>query len=356
MIRMSAESVRLLIGMILGVCWLGGGSLAQGSILNLDSYVLFATGEGLPDNTAPLSFKGGNAAGRGIVAGGNVGVNRRDGNLGNGTQMINVGANGKFIMDQGTFLIGDSIQLGPEALVYDVYTNQQAGSGWANPDAGFGVQGTISGYTFPIFDPMPSLFDPFSTASTVDINVGKNEVYQNGTPLTPGEYRDLRVQDGATIYLEAGTYTFRRFNTGQSFNVYTVPGTIIQVTGDSDPNSLDLQFNGNGSFVGSADPNVESVALFRYLGTDVNFSDVSTFYGVILAPNADIGLGRGMDHYGRFIAKQIHSDFNDNIYYRQFTPGPTNPGPVVPEPASFVAWSLLSLVGFVVGLVTRFQR
>jgi len=303
-----------------------GGAFALPST-DLDSYVLFATGEGLSDNTAPLTYKGGNDAGTGYVWGGNVGVNRADGNLGNGTQMISVGANGRFIMSSGTQLVGDSIQLGPEALVYDVYTNQQAGTGW--PVSGV-VNGTVSGFTPPIFNPMPVLFDPSFTAGTVEVDVATGTTYNGGTPLAPGAYGDLSVKDGATIYLTAGTYTFTRFNTGQNFTVYTVPGTIVQVTGDSDENSRDLQFNGSG-FVGSADPTIESVALFRYLGTDVQFSDTSTFWGVVLAPNADIGLGRANTLYGRFISKQIHSDFNDNIYYRQFTPGTP-----IPEPASIL--------------------
>ncbi len=297
---------------------------------NLDSYVLFATGAGLSDSTAPLSFKGGNTEGTGLVSGGNVGVNRADGNFGNSTAMINVGENGRFIMSPGTQLVGDSIRLGIEAVVYDVYFDgrdaAKMGNGWAQPGV---INGTVAAFDAPIFDPFPQLFDPSFVAGTSDITVSSGTTYNGGLALAPGAYRDLQVQDGATIYLAAGTYTFRRFNTGQNFRVYTVPGTVIQVTGDTDPNSQDLSFNGNSSFVGSADPNVESVALFRFLGTDVSFSDNSTFYGVILAPNADIGLGRAMTHYGRFISKQIHSDYNDNIFYRQFTP--------VPEPSAFVA-------------------
>lgn len=309
---------------------------------DLDSYVLFGIGAGLSDNTTVLSYKGGNSSTTGYVLGGNVGVNRADGNMGNGTQMISVGANGKFIMSAGMQLTGDSIQMGPEAVVYDVYTNQQAGSGWATPGV---VNGPISAYTPPVFSPMPQLFDPSFTADAVDITVSSGSVYNGGVPLTPGAYRDLQVKDGATIYLGDGVYTFRRFNTGQNFTVYTSPGTIIQVTGDSDPNSLDLQFNGNGSYVGSAVSGVESVALFRYLGTDVNFSDNSVFWGVILAPNADIGLGRAMTHYGRFVANQFHSDFNDNIYYRQTT---------VPEPASIL--SALTGVAWLSRLAIRRRR
>jgi len=45
-----------------------GGAFALPST-DLDSYVLFATGEGLSDNTAPLTYKGGNDAGTGYVWG-----------------------------------------------------------------------------------------------------------------------------------------------------------------------------------------------------------------------------------------------------------------------------------------------
>lgn len=312
----------------LGVLAVAGRASAAVST-DLDSYVLFATGEGLSDNATPLSFKGGNVAGTGYVLGGNVGVNRADGNLGNSTQMIAVGLNGRFVMSPETQLVGDSIQLGPEAVVYDVFTNQQAGTGWSTLGV---INGTVSGFTPPIFDPMPQLFDPSFTAGSIDIDVASGTVYNGGTPLTPGNYQDLSVKDGATIYLTAGTYTFRRFNTGQNFTVYTVPGTIVQVTGDTNPNSLDMQFNGNGSFVGSANPAIESVAEFRYLGTDVQFSDSSTFWGVILAPNASISLGRENTLYGRFIGQQINSDFNDNIYYR------------IPEPATLILLGLGGLV------------
>lgn len=305
---------------------------------DLDSYVLFATGNGVPLANPVLSFKGGNAAGRGLVYGGHVGVNKQDPNLNNDPAMTAVGINGDFIMQSGYQLVSDSIRLGQEAVVYDVYTNKQVGVGWGAPGV---VNGTISTFTAPLFNPMPSLFAPFSTSSVTDIDVSAGTTYNGGTPLTPGAYRDLQVRDNASIYLSAGTYTFRRLNTGQSFNIFTVPGTIVQVTGDTDPNSLDMQFNGNGSFVGSAVPNVESVALFRYLGTDVQFSDNSTFYGVILAPDAQISLGRGMDLYGRFIGGGINSDFGDNIYYRN----------VVPEPSSLLA--LAGGLGCLIPLVRR---
>ena len=69
------------------------------------------------------------------------------------------------------------------------------------------------------------------------------------------------------------------------------------------------------------------------MSTHVQFSDNVTFYGEIFAPNADIGLGGGNTLYGRFIGDAIHSDFNDNIYYR------TNIL-TVPEPST---WAMMGL-------------
>jgi hypothetical protein len=338
----AALCVKTLVLMFAVLCVMAQVVADAAVITDLNSYVLFATGNGVSNSDPVLSFKGGNAAGRGLVYGGNVGVNKADPNLNNDPAMIAVGLNGDFIMQSGYQLVGDSIRLGVEAVVYDVFTNKQVGTGWGTPGV---VNGVIQTFTAPLFNPMPPLFSPFSTSSTTDIDVATNTTYNGGTPLIPGDYRDLSVKDNATIYLTAGTYTFRRLNTGQSFNIYTVPGTIFQVTGDTDPNTPDMQFNGNGSFVGSAVPGVESVALFHYLGTDVQFSDSSTFYGVILAPDAQISLGRAMDHYGRFIGGGFNSDFNDNIWYRDVT--------LVPEPSSYVLMSL----GMAVTLtLTRWRR
>lgn len=297
---------------------------------DMDSYVLFALDE--------LSFKGGNdaldtpgvydpAVDRGFVLDGNVGVNAVDPTPNNSSALMNVGANARFVMSDNTQLVGDSIRLGEVASVYDVYRNIELGVGWTNPNVETSdpvirnLKFDLSTYGMPpIIDPALLTGDALCgtfTAGTTDVTIPAD--LPSGSTLTPGAYQDLRVTDGNTLYFDAGTYTFRRFNSGQNVTIYTTEDTIIQIVGDpgADP---DFNLGGNGSYLGPVDPNTECIAKFCVLGETVNFSDNGTFYGVMIAPNASIGLGRGFTHYGRFIGKTINSDFNVNVFYQDCKP------------------------------------
>lgn len=299
-------------------------SVAQTIDRELSSYVLFALDE--------LDFKGGNtpACDRGHVLGGNVCTNV-DGNLGDSNASVAVGLNGLFRMSDGTQLVGGSIRLGEESSVYDVYVERQMGVGWGNPTSPCGgptVRGTV--YTISNAVDLPvipveqlttaELCDPFEPVGTVDVTVTPDN---SPLDLAPGAYQDIQVQNGTTLRLSAGVYTVRRFTTGQSVNVYTVPGTIIHVWGDGDPNAVDFNLGGNGSFFGSEDPSVESVACICvsdiHDNSHVQFSDNGEFWGVIIAPNASVNVGRNFTHYGRFVGRTIGSDFNTNVTHKDCT-------------------------------------
>ena len=323
---MRRQSSVIAVSVMLGL--LASLVAAQAQVINrdLDSYVILAIDE--------FQFKGGNEGTntRGRVLGGNVGVNNPDPNIGDTQANMNVGANGLFVMSDDTQLVSGSIRLGVEASVWDVYVDPsgEKGSGWGatNPKIGGltirNSKFSISNSTdLPIIDPANlttnALCGPFDPVGTLDVSVPKN-----GTlTLLPGQYQDVNVQNGGTLHLLAGTYTVRRFTTGQNVNVYTVPGTVIHIWGDNDPNSRDFNLGGNGSYLGSEDPNVESVACICvsdvYANSTVQFSDNGIFWGVIKAPNASINLGRNFTHYGRFIGRTIGSDFNDNVTYRDCT-------------------------------------
>jgi hypothetical protein len=289
---------------------------------DLGTYVLFATDE--------LGFKGGNdgAGLTGYVLGGNVGVN-------NAGASMSVGLNARFVMSSGTQLVGDSIRLGELATVYDVFTNEQLGIGWPphiNPQTSqLVVQGTVSTFTPPIItDPFgPTNLNCYDGQFTASEDENDDRFVVSSSPtspteilsggfLAPGTYRDLRVRDGNTLHLGPGVYTLRRFNTGRNVIIYTVPGTILQVTGDTDPGSTDFNL-GVGAYFGSEDPAIESVACICYLGDDVQFGRNGEFWGVIKAPNAQLSLGFGYKHFGRFYAKGINSDFNDNVMAKDCT-------------------------------------
>jgi hypothetical protein len=290
-----------------------------------------------------LSFKGGNSAGTGYVLGGDVGVNNVDPNLGDNTYQMDVGANGLFSMTPGTQLVGGSIILGDEADVWDVFVAGQHGSGWnaTNPTTG---NPTIGGSIYPIdnFPPdlpiflssaysVDTLCGAFAAVDTDDITVDKNTNY--GT-LPPDTYGDIQVKDGGTITFTAGTYTFRTFHTGQNVTIYTTSGTEIDIWGDGDTHSFEFNLGGNGSFFGGngSDQIAKICVQDDDTGDTVNFSDNGEFWGKIYAPSSTLGLGRGFDHHGRFIAYSIHSDFNDNLNCETLcTPPETTTTTTVPE-------------------------
>lgn len=295
---------------------------------DLTSYVLFALDE--------LDFKGGNTAGcdRGHVLGGNVCTNV-DGNVGDSNASLAVGLNGLFRMSDGTQLVGGSIRLGEESSVYDVYVENEMGVGWGNttsPCGGPTIRGTK--YTISNAVDLPvspvaelttaALCDPFDPVGTLDITVN---VDNSPVDLAPKAYQDVQVQNGTVLRLSAGVYTVRRFTTGQNVTVHTVPGTVIHVWRDGDPNQTDFNLGGNGSYFGSEYPNVESVACICvsdiYANSHVQFSDNGEFWGVIVAPNASVNVGRNFTHYGRFVGRTIGSDFNTNVTYRDCTGDPS---------------------------------
>jgi hypothetical protein len=247
-------------------------------------------------------------------------------------------------MSPGTNITGYQFRLGDLATVYDAFRNESLGVGWPptiNPETGeLVVRGNVYNFTPPIIAGLstPEQLGELLECNKSDFTASTNEdddrtvvdspgdvdppvKILTGSFLPNGTYRDLRVQDGTTLHLGAGVYTFRRFNTGRNTNIYTVPGTIIQITNDTDPNTLDFNF-GVGFFFGSEDPSIESVSCICYLGDDMNFASGTgngEFWGVIKAPYADLSLGKTNTLNGRFYANNINSDFNDNVTAKDCT-------------------------------------
>jgi hypothetical protein len=344
---------------------------------DLDTYVLF----GLDS----FSFKGGNdgAGLRGYVLGGNVGINNDDGDPNDAE--VNVGANGRFVMSPNTEITGYQFRLGELATVWDVYRNEELGIGWPpaiNPQTLLPVvRGTVYDWTPPI---IPSGIDNYMTSdefaevlgcergdfvASSDPNDDRTVVDREdlvdppvkiltGSLLPAGTYRDLQVQDGNSLHLEAGTYIFRRFTTGRNVNIYTVPGTVIKITGDTDPNSRDFNI-GVGSYFGS-ETATESVACICYVGDgDVQLatgggSPNVIFWGVIKAPYANVNLGNSNNLYGRFYAKTFSSDFDVNINVRDCTPAPTTPVPEFPPLAVPIAL-IIGMMGAVAIIRRRME-
>ncbi len=267
---------------------------------DIEAYVLFFT--------SSLDFKGGNLAGTGYIDGGNVGVNRADPNPGDNTILMNVGANGRMVFtDPGQQLVADSLRLGPEAVVFDVYRNYAAGSGWGTPGV---VNGAVQGFSAPLINPLllPALaFAPgrASTEGAADVTVAASAT------LAPGDYRDVQVQNGATLNLGDGVYNLRNLRTGQHATVNVTDGTILYIDGEYRLGDGSTFGVGTGS---QAEVHVGSLGVGAN-DRSVQFGENAEAHGFFFAPNGGIGTSRKVDLFGRFWGDWFGSDFNLNVTF-----------------------------------------
>jgi len=293
---------------------------------DIDSYVLFAYDF--------LAVKGGNdgAGERGYVYGGNVGVNAIDPQPGNDNNVVmNVGANGRFIMSDGTQLVADTSRFGEEADVWNYISdctvpgfdcmgqNGTIRNGASTPFASAGDHPTTTEAIIAAAD-LPVLpFDPARTET--DSGVSYN--YSSDASLAPGTYANINVQNGVTLTLGAGVYNLLNFTTGQNVTVIADPATILMIDGK-------FSLGDNGSDFGSA-----SAVPWVYAGCQgVGANDDSihfgaegvTAYGHFFTPCGNMGSGRGANLYGTFWSNLFSNDFNANFRYI--------PPDSVPEPGT----------------------
>src|SRR4029078_1746078 len=126
----------------------------------------------------------------------------------------------------------------------------------------------------------------FLPAGATDVRVTSGN---SPSTLAPGQYRDINAQNGSTLILQAGTYTVRRFITGQHVTIYTLPGTMINVWGDNDGGNVDFRLL-DDTYFGAAP--AQPQAITRVCVSDalrpgnlpnnnsVSFGQDGTFYGV----------------------------------------------------------------------------
>ena len=283
---------------------------------DLNSYVLFALDE--------FDFKGGDGITTGIINGGNVGVNRADPNPGDSSANMSIGANASFVMSDGTHAVADTMRLGSDADVWDVFVNVEKGA--------FG--GTIRNTkTTPIPSwnggPLIALQDilnrfPFDPARTSTDPGNAPDLSWNDTNndwnLAPGVYGEINPQNGTTLNLSAGVYDMRLLNLGANVTVNMTDQTILQI---DDKVSL------NGATFGANTNGLARIYIGAESGDNSQFGAGGDIWGQFFSLG-NLRLGRGNELYGRFWAGQIGSDFNDNVTY------------IAPEPGTF---ALLGLGG-----------
>jgi hypothetical protein len=311
-LRVIALVTMLIVGAGLTQVWsaFAAGPPSRPMDRDLDSYVLFAIEH--------MQFKGadigGAGLGRGIISGGNVGVNSVAGVDGvDNDHTMGICANNRVTMDDGSQMNADWVHGSAECDVWDLYANKVDPLG--GPPAITPRNSGPTAATFPII-PLASLklrteFPTFqcSTSASDDVEVDNDD----SLGLAPGTYRNLRVNDGGTLTLGAGTYTFCDWDLGREVTVHAGADTIIQIAerfitnnsltfGSSCDTKVYVRSDGVG-------PSAPSVA-FAHDSDD----HPTTIYGNFWAPWGRINLGNQTDLYGKFWAQRISSDLNVNVY------------------------------------------
>jgi hypothetical protein len=256
---------------------------------DITSYVLFGFSH--------VEFKGGNATGRGIIRGGNVGSNGVD--TGDPDPTINICANGRAVMSDGSQVVGDTVRFARECDFWDLFANRVVGEGG----------GTVNSGPTPVT--IPVVAQPPLPAMACDPS--RNVTVRAGDPptsLPPGTYGAVEFQNGTDVTLSAGLYQMCSFHTGQRAIVRVAPGTEMRVTGRF--NLGDATEFGRGAAC--------STRIYAR-GDNVGANDATINFGesVVAAghflTHKRIDLGRATTLFGTFWGDHIGSDFNVNIDY-----------------------------------------
>src|SRR5262249_41842619 len=138
---------------------------------------------------------------------GSVGVNNPGARLRFGKNVI---------LSDGTVVEADTVQIGNASSVDNVLANTLI------KGTGVTIRGTTGAPTLPIVQPFCSIPAITCGTSTVQVAPGASV-----GPLPPGTYGKLKVLNGGTLSLQAGTFTFCDMKLGRSAALTTQGPAVI---------------------------------------------------------------------------------------------------------------------------------
>lgn len=196
----------------------------------------------------------------------------------------------------GTRLIGDTAQIGNASSVDRVLANQL-------------LQGQFVTIRGERGSPVLPLADPFCTIPVISCGGANVEVKPNETlgPLPPGVYGHLKILNGGSLTLGAGTFTFCDVKLGRNVSLTTLgPATL---------NVERTVVIGTASRLGPAvgdTPVVVNVA-----GKRVRVSQSAVANAAFFAPFAQIAFGRDAALLGCFCTDRAKSDKHITLECRE---------------------------------------
>ena len=184
---------------------------------------------------------------------------------------------------------GDDVKVEKDAYVGgDIYA-----AGQVTVESG----ATVGGVIFQNYDVSPILdvtyVDFDVSASGSEVTVRKNTTES----LEPGEYGILTVQEGATLTLSAGSYSFYKVNIHKDATLQIdLNGGDLVIDVEK---KVDFKEGVKMTVFGGDASNI----LFRIAGSEVKLGKNGVFLGTFLAPNAHIDV-----HEGAVVTGALHAE------------------------------------------------
>ncbi|MGQ0826377.1 MAG: hypothetical protein ACT4OX_15340 [Actinomycetota bacterium] len=273
---------------------------------DLNNYALFALDS--------INVKGSNVEGRGVIRGGNVGVNT-PGFADRGMprlRMCNGAGDGVAIqMDEGTQVVADTGDIARACVMWDVKLGFCCND--SNPQAHTLTFGTW----YPSDAPTPLLADPTDGDDLLEPGELPIPIEQRDwapclanlpdtigfdralSHVAPGVYGDVTMR--GAVRLRSGVYTFCDLNLDRRTKLMMQPDTEVRVWGNFRMPS--------GEFGDRTSRNAKLIVN----GDTVAFGRGGVVAAQLFAPNARVGLGNQTDVYGRLWARSFSSDWGINI-------------------------------------------
>jgi len=200
------------------------------------------------------------------------------------------------IFADGTNLIGDTVQLGNGSSVDRVLANTVLKGDFVT------IRGGVGTPTLPLAQPFCTI--PAIACGGADVMVQPN---QSMGPLAPGTYGKLILQNGGTLTLAAGTFTFCDLKMGRN----AVLTTVGQATLNVQRNVVIGTASTFGPAVGDT-PIVVNVA-----GKLVRVSQSAVANAAFFAPAGRITFGRDSHLLGCFCTDREKSDKHITLECRE---------------------------------------
>ena len=127
--------------------------------------------------------------------------------------------------------------------------------------------------------------------------------------LEPGEYRRVRVGDGATLQLTAGTYSMKDFLVGRRATIaLDVSGGEIVINVEDD-----LEFDRDASMQYSPSLQTEKVTINSPTSGKIDIDGGARLGCTLIAPHAKVTIGKSVIFKGSISAKEITVDRNSSF-------------------------------------------